>query len=83
MRSRFYATLRVRQQASALTKIVATIGPASEKFEVLTELVRSGMDVMRLNFSHATQAEADLRVSNLRRAAHGEATIEECQTMLS
>jgi len=34
------------------TKIVCTIGPASEKEEVLKELIRAGMDVARLNFSH-------------------------------
>jgi pyruvate kinase len=34
------------------TKIIATIGPASEEKKVLTELVKSGMNVARLNFSH-------------------------------
>ncbi len=34
------------------TKIVATIGPASEKKSVLEKMVRFGMDVARLNFSH-------------------------------
>jgi len=34
------------------TKIVCTIGPASEKEEVLKELIKAGMDVARLNFSH-------------------------------
>ncbi len=34
------------------TKIVATIGPASEKVEVLAEMMKAGMDVCRLNFSH-------------------------------
>ncbi len=34
------------------TKIVATIGPASDSPEVLEQLIRAGVDVMRLNFSH-------------------------------
>ncbi|KAK4530013.1 hypothetical protein CCYA_CCYA03G0870 [Cyanidiococcus yangmingshanensis] len=36
------------------TKIVCTIGPATRSKEVLTALLRSGMNVMRLNFSHGT-----------------------------
>lgn len=36
------------------TKIVATLGPASNKTSVLRKMMRSGMDVARLNFSHGT-----------------------------
>jgi pyruvate kinase len=39
------------------TKIVATIGPASRDREVLVELVRAGMDVARLNFSHGSHEQ--------------------------
>lgn len=58
-----------------LTKIVATIGPTSEQFEPLQEVVRSGMRVMRLNFSHATKEEVELRTGNLARCQgrHGKA----------
>jgi pyruvate kinase len=49
-----------------LSKIVATIGPTSEQRPVLQEIVRSGMRVMRLNFSHATVEEVELRMANLR-----------------
>ena len=35
------------------TKIIATIGPASRSPETLDRLVAAGMDVARLNFSHA------------------------------
>lgn len=59
-----------------LTKIVATIGPTSEQLPVLQELVHSGLRIMRLNFSHATVEEVELRTSNLKqckgRVAHDE-----------
>ena len=46
------------------TKIVATIGPATESKEKLEELLKAGMNVMRLNFSHGDFAEHEGRVSN-------------------
>jgi len=39
------------------TKIVATLGPASNNYTVLTKMVRAGLDVVRLNFSHGTHKE--------------------------
>lgn len=39
------------------TKIVATLGPASAKKEVLLSMVKAGVDVCRLNFSHGSQAD--------------------------
>ncbi len=41
----------------ARTKIVATIGPASDDAEVLVRMVEAGMDVARLNFAHGTPEE--------------------------
>ena len=56
----------------SLTKIVATIGPASEELEPLQKCVASGFEVMRLNFSHATEEEFFLRVNNLAKCEGGE-----------
>ena len=51
------------------TKIVCTIGPASSKRRVLERLMRAGMDVARLNFSHGTHAEHAQVIANLRELA--------------
>lgn len=50
------------------TKIVATIGPATESAEMLTELLKSGFNIMRLNFSHGDFAEHQNRIENLKKA---------------
>jgi len=63
-----------------MTKIVATIGPTSEQLPVLQELVHAGMTVMRLNFSHATVEEVELRTGNLKacKGRHGGAAELPC-----
>ncbi|MDO8529491.1 MAG: pyruvate kinase [bacterium] len=48
------------------TKIVATIGPASENKEILREMIKSGMDVARLNFSHGNYASHTKIIENIR-----------------
>ena len=48
------------------TKIVCTIGPASEKPEILEALIKSGMNVMRLNFSHGDYEEHQAKINTLR-----------------
>ncbi|HZK43369.1 MAG TPA: pyruvate kinase [Syntrophomonadaceae bacterium] len=50
------------------TKIICTIGPASEKVETLQEMLRSGMNVARLNFSHGNYEEHEMRINNIRQA---------------
>lgn len=51
------------------TKIVCTIGPASESIEKLTELMEAGMNVSRLNFSHGDFEEHGNRIKNIREAS--------------
>src|SRR6185312_16467523 len=51
------------------TKIVATLGPATDEPGVLTAMVRAGLDVARLNFSHGTRESQTRRVELLRQAA--------------
>ena len=48
-------------ERSRRAKIVATLGPASSTPEIFRQLVRAGLDVARLNFSHGSHAQkADL-----------------------
>ena len=51
------------------TKIVATLGPATDSEERIRELIQAGLDVVRLNFSHGTQAEHAERVARIRSIA--------------
>ncbi|KAA6454491.1 MULTISPECIES: pyruvate kinase [Bacillus] len=51
------------------TKIVCTIGPASESIEMLTNLMEAGMNVARLNFSHGDFEEHGARIKNIREAS--------------
>jgi len=50
-------------------KIICTLGPSSESTDLLAEMIRGGMDVARLNFSHGTHEEHRRRINALRRAA--------------
>ncbi|MGM0838091.1 MAG: pyruvate kinase [Bacillota bacterium] len=51
------------------TKIVCTIGPASESVEKLIQLIDAGMNVSRLNFSHGDFEEHGARILNIREAS--------------
>ena len=51
------------------TKIVCTIGPASESLDILIELIEAGMNVARLNFSHGNYEEHKQRIQNIREAS--------------
>lgn len=49
------------------TKIVCTIGPSSDSYEVLKALVNEGMNVARLNFSHGTHPEHKKRIETIKK----------------
>ncbi len=51
------------------TKIVCTIGPASESPEVIRKLIAGGMSVARLNFSHGTLSEHGKKINLIRKIA--------------
>ena len=48
------------------TKIVCTIGPASQSRQGLKKMIKAGMDIARLNLAHGTLAEHQRRIDNLR-----------------
>jgi pyruvate kinase len=50
------------------TRIVCTLGPASSSVAMLTQLIESGMDVVRLNFSHGTHEEHLRAIQNVHAA---------------
>jgi pyruvate kinase len=51
------------------TKIVATLGPATDNVDVLHDMCRAGLDVARLNFSHGNEADHLKRVELVREAS--------------
>lgn len=57
------------KKATAKTKIICTLGPASQSVEQLVELIHAGMDVARLNFSHGTLEDHLSSIKNVREAS--------------
>ena len=49
------------------TKIVCTLGPASDSEEVLTQLVENGLNVCRFNFSHGSHEEQKARMDTAKK----------------
>lgn len=60
--------------ADRRTKIVATLGPASQTAEILDRMLAAGVDVVRLNFSHGTPQEHMARLETVRRVATARGT---------
>ena len=55
--SAFFDTFSTGSGRPRRAKIVGTLGPASSSIDVFRKLVRAGLDVARLNFSHGTHAQ--------------------------
>ena len=51
------------------TKIVCTLGPATDQLEILEKLLKSGMNIARFNFSHGNHEEQKKRMSLIREAS--------------
>lgn len=56
-----------RQHVSKRTKIVATVGPACDTYEKLLELVKAGVNVFRLNFSHGSYPDKANIIEQIRK----------------
>jgi pyruvate kinase len=61
--------------ADTKTKIVCTMGPSTRDREILRQLIRSGMDVARINFSHGTHAEHEAMIRLVRQVAESEGAV--------
>ena len=59
-------TAAATQEQRRHTRIVATLGPATDAPGVLDELLHAGVDVVRLNFSHGTPEQHAARVARVR-----------------
>ncbi len=57
------------------TKILATIGPASEQESILREMIRAGLNAIRCNFSHGSHEDHQKRIELVRRIAAEEGVV--------
>ena len=48
------------------TKIIATLGPSTSSIETIESLIKEGVDVLRINFSHSTHKEAEFLIKSIR-----------------
>jgi pyruvate kinase len=56
-------------KSSKRTKIIATVGPATNSYEAILGLINAGADGLRLNFSHGTNEERDQQITWIRKAS--------------
>ena len=49
------------------TKIIATLGPSTSSIEKIESLIKEGVDVLRINFSHSTHKEAEFLIKSIRK----------------
>lgn len=61
--------MKMKELFSKKTKIVCTIGPASDSQAVLKEMIRQGMDIARINFAHGDLDQHRETIANVRAAA--------------
>ena len=57
------------------TKIICTIGPASEHEDVLTRMIKAGMDVARLNFSHGSHEEHQGKIDLIKKVRQSQSCL--------
>ncbi len=62
-------TKQVKYDEIRNTKIVATVGPNSDTVPTMVEMLKAGMNVARINFSHGSHEEHAEKISNLREAS--------------
>jgi len=67
--------MRTRTEPAKHTKIVATIGPASQDLGMLRAMIRAGMDVARINMSHGDHETHARNIAHIRRLAEEENTV--------
>lgn len=51
------------------TKIIATVGPATDSYEAILDLIKAGANGLRLNFSHGTYDERERQIAWIRKAS--------------
>jgi pyruvate kinase len=49
------------------TKIIATLGPATSSTDVIKKIIKEGVDVLRINFSHSSHDEAEILIKEIRK----------------
>ena len=49
------------------TKIIATLGPATSSTDVIKKIIKEGVDVLRINFSHSSHEEAEILIKGIRK----------------